>query len=241
VIKGKRVLALIPARSGSKGLKGKNLVDLCGKPLIGWPIKVALDSKFVDRVVVSTNSKKIAAIAKKFGADAPFIRPNVLASDLAPSSSVIIHALNYLQKQGEEYDYILLLEPTSPLTLPSDIDKALATLAHVNSKKFTSIISVSKSESAHPIFCATQSKNGRLKPFLKESFAEPTRRQDLKNIFFFDGSFYISQVQYFLKHKTFIHNKTLGHEMPQWQSYEIDTQLDLTIIRAIIESRKVKK
>ena len=238
MINGKKVLALIPARSGSKGLRGKNLIDLEGKPLVSWPIETALSSKFVDKVVVSTNSKKIATVARKFGADVPFIRPSNLATDFATSSSVVMHALEYFKDRDEEYDYLVMLEPTSPLTKAKDIDSALKELDHKKFKRFDSIVSVCKSESTHPIFCSSKSKTGQLKPFLRDEYSAPTRRQDLKDVFFFDGSFYISKINSFIKLKTFFHQNTLGYEMPHWQSYEIDTKLDLIIIKAILASRK---
>lgn len=238
MINKKKVLALIPARSGSKGLRGKNLLDLHGKPLVAWPIEVALESRFIDRVVVSTNSKKIAEIANKYGADTPFLRPRELATDTATSADVVLHALDFLKKQEEEYEYIVLLEPTSPLTSTDDVDKGLKELHKKSSEGFLSIVSVSEAESTHPIFCSTIKEDGSLKPLLKRNFSSPTRRQDIDKVHFFDGSFYISQVSAFYKYKTFYHKKTIGFKMPQWQSYEIDNMTDFTIIKAIMESRR---
>ena len=128
MINGKRVLALIPARSGSKGLLGKNTKLLCGKPLIAWPIQSALASQYIDNVVVSTDCQKIADLAVQYQAAVPFIRPENLASDSASSFDVIIHALDALANSGQEFDYLFLLEPTSPLTQTSDIDLAIERL-----------------------------------------------------------------------------------------------------------------
>jgi len=240
MINNKKVLALITARSGSKGLKGKNTIDLDGKPLIAWPITTALNSKYVDKVLLSTDSKKIADIGKKYGALIPFLRPKKLASDTASSMSVVLHAVNFLHDQKDFYDYIILLEPTSPLTLSDDIDKALLQLEKKKNYKFQSIVSISKSESTHPNFCSTihSSHSNHLKPFLREKFSSPARRQDLSDVYFFDGSFYISRTNYFLQNETFFHDYTLGFEMPQWQSYEIDSNLDLHIIKAILETKR---
>lgn len=125
MIKGKRVLGLVPARGGSKGLPGKNLRLMCGKPLIGWTIEQGMASKYIDRLVVSSDSTEIAKIALKHGAEVPYLRPPELASDTASSASVILHALDYLACQEDFYDLIVLLEPTSPLRDVSDIDGAI--------------------------------------------------------------------------------------------------------------------
>ncbi|MFO0106485.1 MAG: acylneuraminate cytidylyltransferase family protein, partial [Burkholderiales bacterium] len=129
MIDGKRVLALVPARSGSKGLPDKNIRPLGGKPLLAWPIAAALAAQRVDRVIVSTDSAHYADLARAAGADVPFLRPTALASDTAPSIDFILHAVDTLAAADEHYDYLLLLEPTSPLTEASDIDRALSALA----------------------------------------------------------------------------------------------------------------
>ena len=118
------IIALIPARSGSKGLKNKNILNFNKKPLIAWTIETALKSKYLNDVYVSSDSPKIIKIAKKFGANVPFVRPKYLSSDKAKSIDVIIHALNRINK-NKKYKYILLLQPTSPLRITRDIDNNL--------------------------------------------------------------------------------------------------------------------
>ena len=112
---GEKVLGIIPARGGSKGLPGKNILETNGKPLISWTIQQANRSRYIDKVIVSTDDKKIAEIGKKEGADIPFIRPANLATDTAKTIDVVEHVISTLSKNGENYDVIVLLEPTSPL------------------------------------------------------------------------------------------------------------------------------
>ena len=121
----KSILGLIPARAGSKGIPGKNIKDIMGKPLIAYSIEGALKSSYIDRVVVSTEDDKIAEISKELGAEVPFRRPSVFASDEASSADVVLHALRFFQKQGLLTDSIMLLQPTSPLRSREDIDKAV--------------------------------------------------------------------------------------------------------------------
>ncbi len=119
------IIAIIPARGGSKRLPCKNIRDLCGKPLIAWTIEQAKNSKFIDKVVVSTDDEEIAAISREYGVDVPFLRPKELATDESPSIDLIKHALDFFKKKGETYDIIILLEPTSPLRKKNDIDAAI--------------------------------------------------------------------------------------------------------------------
>jgi len=123
--KNKRILALIPARGGSKGLPGKNTLSFHGKPLIAHSISQAFESKYLDKVMVSTDSEKIASVSQKYGAFVPFLRPKSLANSKSNMTDVVIHALNYLSRKGEDYDMVLLLQPTSPLRISEDIDKAI--------------------------------------------------------------------------------------------------------------------
>ena len=128
MINNKSVLGIIPARGKSKGLSRKNIVSLGRKPLIAWIIKAALKSKFIDKVIVSTDDKKIADVAKNYRAEVPFIRPSKLATDNSKTFPVIKHAINFLKSKKQNFDYVVLLEPTSPLTTNKDIDEALERL-----------------------------------------------------------------------------------------------------------------
>ena len=140
------ILAIIPARGGSVRLPRKNILPFAGKPLIAWSIEVALSSKFISKVVVSTDDCEIADISRNYGADVPFLRPAELASNTATTIDVIIHAVNYFQSRGENYDYVALLQPTSPLRKKSHIDEAIGLLKE---KHADGVISVCKLK--HPI------------------------------------------------------------------------------------------
>ena len=128
MINGKSILAIIPARSGSKGLPQKNILPLAGKPLIAWTIEVAKESKYIDKLSISTDDEKIAAVAEAHGCDVPFIRPESLSSDKAKTIDVLVHANKYFTEINEVYDYLILLEPTSPLRDSNDIDVAMEIL-----------------------------------------------------------------------------------------------------------------
>ena len=123
-----RLLAIIPARGGSKRLPRKNILDLSGKPLIAWTIEAALNSKYIDRIVVSTDDQEIANISIKHGAEVPFLRPKSLATDDASSIDTVINVLGEIEIIDQHYEYIVLLQPTSPLRTEIDIDKAIELL-----------------------------------------------------------------------------------------------------------------
>ena len=238
MIDNKKVLAIVPARSGSKGLKNKNILSLKGKPLVSYPINAANKSLYIDRVMVSTDSNTLANIASKHGAEIPYIRPSALATDEALSSDVIIHLLKLLEDQLKDYEYLVFLEPTSPLTSHEDIDEALKTL--VNSKKHTALVSVAKVESTHPDFCLSI-KDNQILPYKSQHLNNLTRRQDLEDLYFIDGSIYISKISDFLVKKTFYHEDTFPFKVPYWKSLEIDTYLDLVCVEAIVDNiREIK-
>ncbi|MBC8555357.1 MAG: acylneuraminate cytidylyltransferase family protein, partial [Candidatus Brocadiales bacterium] len=143
MINNKRILAIIPARGGSKRLPRKNILDLAGKPPIAWSIEAALGSKYIDRVIVSTDDEEIAGISRKYGADVPFMRPNKLATDESSSVDVVLHVINTLKEKGRESEYIMLLQPTSPLRTMENIDEAVELL---QSSSSDAVISVCEAE-----------------------------------------------------------------------------------------------
>lgn len=236
MIDGKKILAIIPARAGSKGLPGKNIKPLLGKPLIAWTIEHAQQSDYIDEIFISTDSADIAKIALKYGVEIPFLRPEVLAGDNVKSIDVIEHVLEYYFSINKLFDLVLLLEPTSPLREPEDIDSAITTL--VNTNEAESIVGVCKSESAHPSFSVTI-ENVFLKPY--ENGEMVLRRQDIKDVYFFEGSVYLSYTASLLKRKTFYHEKTLPYIVPKWKAFEVDDNVDWIIIEALLKSRINKK
>lgn len=241
MFRDRTVLAVIPARSGSKGLKNKNLRVLKGKNLVVWPIEAALKSNVIDRIVCSTDSSEIASIAQKHGAQVPFLRPANLALDTTPTSDVILHVIKYFETIGEKFDYILLLEPTSPLTNADDVLSVL-NLLYVNEKNADSVVSISPNVIGHPDFTFLLSPpNGFLLPVSTSSVTtwQHKRRQDISNCYYLDGSVYLSKVETFKQFQTFIHGTTLGIEFSKWKSFEIDDEIDFKIISMIMNDEEI--
>ena len=237
MINDRSVLAVIPARSGSKGLKGKNILQLNGKPLIAWTIEAARGSKYIDNLLVSTDDKKISEIANKYHCQTPFLRPLELSLDETPTIDVILHAINYYLNLGKKYDYFILLEPTSPLRDSHDIDKALELLD--SSRDFAnSIVGVSKVESSHPFFDVKIKESGLIEPYANNKF-KTVRRQDIDELFYFEGSIYISKTDELINEKSFLHEKTLPYTVPRWKSLEIDELLDLILAESIMNNLKL--
>lgn len=236
MIEDKRILALIPARSGSKGLPGKNIRPLMGKPLLAWPIEAALGSNYVDRVVLSTDSADYAELGRKFGADVPFLRPSELASDLAPSMGFILYAIDKLEAEGDIYDYLLLLEPTSPMTEASDIDAAFEAL-NATKGAMTSAVGIAAMATQHPAFAVRLDAKSRIAPYTGINFANLPRRQDLQPVFALDGSLYISTIKALREEESFCHSKTMGIPMDREKALEVDDLIDFLSIEAIMNHR----
>lgn len=238
MIDGRKVLALVPARRGSRGLPMKNIRPLGGKPLLVWPIEAARQSRYVDRVVISTDDAEFAAIATAAGADAPFLRPEELASDTAPSIAFIIHALDVLGAAGDSYDYLVLLEPTSPLTEGSDVDAALEAL-RARRADADAIVGVTALVSTHPAFAVRMSRHGLIQPFSAPSFGQMPRRQDTEPLYSLDGSLYISTTEAIRRERSFCHERTLPYVMPHWKSLEVDDLVDFICIEAVLAHREL--
>lgn len=230
MIDGKRVLAIVPARKGSKGLPLKNVRPLAGKPLLAWPIAAARASAHVDRVIISTDDQGFADLAVEHGADAPFLRPAELASDTAPSIGFILHAVETLAEAGDVYDYVVLLEPTSPLTEGSDVDAALEQLVAGDAD---AIVGVSKLEATHPAFAVRKADDGGIRPYAAASFGEMPRRQDIEPLFVLDGTLYASTVEALKRERGFCHARTLGYETARHKAHEVDDLVDFICIEAI--------
>ncbi|MGA8412615.1 MAG: acylneuraminate cytidylyltransferase family protein [Xanthobacteraceae bacterium] len=228
-----RVLGLITARGGSKGLPGKNIRPLCGKPLIEWSISAAKGASCIDRIVVSTDDAAIAEVAQRAGAEVPFKRPSELATDSASSVDVVIHAIDMLAETELIFDIVVLLEPTSPLRESFDIDEGVERLIRSGAG---SVVSVCRAVSAHPAFMFSQDKKGRLRPYLNQ---QPTglRRQDLDPIFFLDGTLYVSRVDVLRHKRSFYHEDTVAFEVPKWKSLEIDDVDDFVMVEALMARR----
>jgi len=223
MIKGKKVLAVIPARGGSKRLPEKNIVDFLGKPMIAWTIESALNSKYIDRVIVSTDSNDISSISKQYGANVPFIRPSDLSNDDSKSVDVALHAINALKVQGDCYDFVILLQPTSPYRNSSHIDGAIQIVISNNAN---SVISVTKAKHS-PLWMNTIPKNGSMDGFIHKSIANK-RSQDLPVYYQLNGAIYLCNVKNLVEERTFFtKEKSFSFQMDFKSSVDIDDEYDL--------------
>jgi N-acylneuraminate cytidylyltransferase/CMP-N,N'-diacetyllegionaminic acid synthase len=232
LINKKSIIGIVPARIGSKGLKFKNLKKLNSKPLIYWPINTLSKSMYVDKIILNTDSQKIRKLGIKMGAEAPFLRPKYLASDSSMIADVIIHTLKYFERKKIFYYYVLLLEPTSPLTTTADIDLAIKILEK-NKNKADAIVSIAENISAHPKFCVKLDRYQMLRSYEKKFYDGP--RQKLDKNFFYSGNLYLSKVDTFIKEKTFYHKKTKAIVSSKAKSFEIDDDLDFFLVEKIMK------
>ena len=232
MIAGKSVIAIIPARAGSKGLPGKNIKPLCGKPLIAWSIEVALRSRHLDEVMVSTEGEDIARIAVEYGAKVPFRRPLELATDTATTLSAVQHVLDcYRNKFGRQFDLVVLMEPTSPLREDSDIDRMLERLTDAW-EDFDSIISMGEVRE-HPSIMKRLCGDG-IEPFCPE-LIQNTRRQDNAPAYFPYGVAYVVKTRSLLEEQTFYTKRCTYHLIKRYQNYEIDDLHDFLCVEAIMK------
>jgi CMP-N-acetylneuraminic acid synthetase len=230
-MKDKEILSIIPARGGSKGLPRKNIKPLLGKPLIAWTIEQALNSKYIDKVVVSTDDEEIAEISKEYGAEVPFLRPKELARDDSPTIDAIMHAINWFEERGEFFDILVLLEPTSPLRKRNDIDNALELLIN-NIETADAIVSVGEVHLENP-YIMKKIENGYVKPFI-EIDKDFYQRQQLPKVYFPYGVIYASKIETLKKYKTFYQERTIPYFIERWQNYEIDDIYDFICIESIL-------
>lgn len=228
---GKKVLAIIPARGGSRRLPDKNIKLLDGKPLIAWTIEAAKKAHCIDKLIVSTDSTKIAEISKQYGAEIPFIRPQSLSNDTSSSIDVILHAVNYFKVIEELYEYIILLQPTSPLRSSEDINNAFKIL----NKETLAIISVCESEHS-PLWSNTLPADLSMKNFLRQE-NKNVRSQDLPKYYRLNGAIYISKLNYFIKKNGFLAESTKAFVMPVIRSVDIDNEIDFLVAEALIKMK----
>lgn len=230
-----RVTALIPARGGSKRLPRKNIKLLVDKPLIAWSIEVAKACKYVDRVIVSTDDEEIKRISEQYGAEVPFLRPEYLSNDHASSFDVIKHAIDFLTLSRSN-ELIVLLQPTSPLRLASEIDAALEFFVQKNAK---GVVSISETEHS-PMWSNTLPEDGCMSDFIRPE-VQGKRSQDLPKFFRLNGSIYIYETMTLLQQgKLFFDKNVYGFETSLKTAVDIDTELDFLIAEAIMKNRAIE-
>ena len=228
MIKKSKVLAIIPARKGSKRLPNKNKLDLNGKPLIAWTIESAMKSIYIDDIAISTNDEDIVEIAKLYDIDVPFLRPVELSSDKASTMDVIFHTINFYKSIGRYYDIIILLQPTSPLRTSVDIDNSFKLL----SKDVKAIVSVCELDHS-PLWSNVLPTNNSLEFFLKED-VQGLRSQDLPQYYRLNGAIYLSRINYLKMNKNFFGNQSKAYIMATNNSIDIDTKLDFELCKLIM-------
>ncbi len=226
-----RILAIIPARAGSKGIKDKNIKAVNKKPLIYWTIREAKKVASIKKLIVSTDSKKIANIARKYGAAVPFIRPKKYAMDNTLGVKTVLHALSNLDHQN--FDYILLLQPTSPLRVAKDINGIIKFVLKNNLKSAVSVSIVKD----HPELIYNLSKSNKITKSFKQ-YNSVKIRQRYKKLYKINGALYMAQKKWLLKNKDFLKKDTYGYVMPYERSIDIDEIQDLKLAELILRSRK---
>lgn len=228
MLNGKTFLAIIPARGGSKRLPRKNVLPLGGKPLIAYSIEAAKKSQYLDAVIVSSDDDEILNVAKQFKAQT-LKRPPELASDTATTFDALEHAIQTQQK----YDYIVLLQPTSPLRSTRNIDEAIELLEAKNADAVVSVCEMDHS----PLWSNTLPEDGNMKSFLKDEVLNK-RSQDLEKYYRLNGAIYICNTDKLLQEKTFfLKEKIFSYIMPREESIDIDEALDFKIAQTILQSR----
>jgi CMP-N,N'-diacetyllegionaminic acid synthase len=230
----KKILAVIPARGGSKGIPNKNIVDVGGNPLIKYTIDAALGSEMLTHCVVSTDNDEISDIAKSCGALVPFKRPKHLSNDKALSLPVIQHAVEFMEaEQGYQYDLVIMLQPTTPLRQTEDIDNAINMLLDNNAD---SVISVVEVEGHHPLRMK-RIVDGRLINYIDQGHEDMRPRQDLPPVYIRNGAIYATIRNTLMIEDSFTGKDSRAYIMPNERSVNIDTHQDLLLAQSYFKGK----
>lgn len=232
MFENKKILAIIPARGGSKGVPKKNIIEIFGKPLIQHSIECALNSKYIDKVIVSTEDIEIAEIAKKCGAYVPFLRIPELATDTSKTIDALVYTIKELEKLGEKFDYLVLLQPTTPLRKSYHIDEALENLMKSPYNDLVSVCEVKE----HPILMRTLDKNNVLCNLLNTN--STMRRQDFSKVYIVNGAIYINKLDDSFNSSKSLNDANFSYIMDEKFSVDIDTYLDIKIVEYYLEEER---
>lgn len=232
-----RILAVVTARGGSKGLPGKNIKELNGKPLIAWTIEQVSNSKFIDKYIISTDSQEIAKVSEAYGANVPELRPEHLATDAASSMDVLEYTIEREENQGRTYDYIMLLEPTSPLRKAVDLDNIIQ-LAGDNQDR-DGVISVGQVQLEHPLIVKKISKNGVIIPYIEKTLNVYQRQQHDVALFPY-GVGYLIKTEVLKQQHTIYTSNVIPYYIERWQNYEIDDIYDFKCIETVMKMESDK-
>ena len=230
--KDKKILAVIPARGGSKGVPRKNIIEVGGHPLIKYTIDCGKNSKYLDRTVISTEDLLIKRVAEENGGDVPFLRPKELAEDTSKTIDCIVHAVNTLKSMGEEYDYVIILQNTVPLRKSWHVDEAIEMIVDSSERSLVSISEVDE----HPILMRTLNEDKTVKNLLHMN--STMRRQDFPKFYKVDGAIAIQKIDTEFNLETSINDGKLGYVMERKYSTDIDNYLDIKIIEYYLEKEK---
>lgn len=218
-------MGLIPARGGSKGVPRKNIRILGQKPLIAWTIEAAINSKLLDRIILSSEDNEIIEVARAYGCEAPFVRPAELAAD---NSTALETALHALQSLAEDYEYLVLLQPTSPLRTSEDIDGCIRMCHSHNAPSCAAVCQPRQS----PYWMFSRNQEGYLVPLLRAA-QNISRRQDLPTAYVVNGAVYVAKTSWLRNTMSFVTEETLAYEMPEERSIDLDTELDFKLAEII--------
>ncbi len=205
----------------------KNIREVGGKPLIAWTIEETKKSKYIDRLILSSEDYEIIQVAKEWGCDVPFVRPAELARDDTPGVEPVLHAL----RQLPGYDYVVLLQPTSLLRSVQDIDGCIEKCISTNSKSCVSVTEPEKS----PYWMYKFDEGGKLCPLLGAANELVTRRQDLPKVYALNGAVFVAEREWLIQERAFLTKETLGYEMPHERSMDIDTELDFILCGLLLD------
>lgn len=231
MIEGLSVLALVAARGGSKSVPGKNLLPIGGEPLIAWTIDAARGSRYIDRLVLSSDDAAIIDAARRHGCEAPFVRDASLATDTATSIDVVLDALARLPG----HDIVVLLQPTSPLRTTADID---ATLERLLASGAPACVTLRPAEE-HPYWTFRLEDDARLARFVEPPEGLPLRRQDLPPAWCLNGAVYAARTDWFVRERSFLSPATVGQPMPADRSLDIDTPADVERLRSMFDNARL--
>jgi len=226
------ILCIIPARSGSKGVRNKNIINLCGKPLISYVIESAISSEIFDKVVVSTNSEKISDVSKKYGAEVPFLRPEHLSTDESLVKDAIFYTLKNIE---EDYEYVCILQPSSPLLSSEDIKGAYSLL---KDKKAEIVVSVCESP-VNINWVGNISDDLSMKNFFSKDVCH-TRRQDFNKCFCLNGAIYFGEQKIFYSKKDYYEQDAYAYIMSRERSIDIDSYEDLKMAEYFLKKKEKK-
>jgi len=232
--KDKKILAIITARGGSKGIPRKNIKDLAGKPLIAYTIEEANKSKYLTRTILSTDDQEIADISKKYGCDVPFMRPDEYAQDESTSMEVVQHALKWLKENNkEEYNYLMILQPTSPLRIAEDIDACIEKIVDTDADSVMSMMELVD----FSLKKLKRIENDKIVSFLEDEGTSSSRRQDLDKVYKRNCAIYLTKIELIMKGDLFgeVSRPVI---MPEERSVDINEPIDFELAEFWINKLK---